>query len=146
MKTHIIFVAILLVTLVGAGQFSTSAQTTIECAGPFEASIYQGPDADTSFHGTLALTIEESGSTTGTFTLGDGTAVNVTGQIMGRAVSLVFDMGNDDFIFGTGASLNSFDGCNTYAGGPLVGPSGGSSGDWALGLGDYEVKVKQQKG
>ena len=128
-------------------------------SGPFEVVIgRRGNPSDTplALAGMLTLYVDSSGGFTGELTKGkdrfghdlpgvlfrgynlhpDPTAADsykVYGQITGRSVSIFFDLGNGQFIIGSGVSksdIRASDGELSFAGGAAVGPFGGDQGDW----------------
>jgi hypothetical protein len=104
------------------------------CTGDFEAGIYSGPDKGLMLNGKLELSMD-TGKVKGTFTGSDGKSVTVTGQAEGQAVNLAFQLGEKRYLFGVGTSVEDFSQCGGAAGGPLVGPQPGDSGDWGYAIG-----------
>ena len=127
--------------------------------GPFEVVISRrGNPAETpiALAGMLDLNVDGSGNFTGLLTRGkdhngnslpgvlfsgmslkpDPTGAEnyaVYGQITGRSVSILFDLGNAKYIIGSGVSKDDVmtSGSElTFAGGTAIGPQGGDSGDW----------------
>jgi len=128
-------------------------------SGPFEVVISRrGNPSDTplALAGMLTLNVDASGGFTGDLTKGkdrfghdlpgvlfrgynlhpDPTAADsykVYGQITGRSISILFDLGNGQYIIGSGASksdIRASDGELSIGGGAAVGPFGGDQGDW----------------
>jgi hypothetical protein len=101
---------------------------------PFEATIRQGPRAGTELRGVLDVTIGPSGAIDrGTFALDDGRAIPVAGQVTGRAVSLLMELGAGGTIYGVGTSLADLRHGVSRVGGPFAGPLPGEAGDWVGG-------------
>lgn len=122
---------------------TTSAGTQL-CLFPFEATVRRGPDAGLSLDGLLALGLTPAGAVDhGQLVQADGTTVPVVGQVTGRAVNLLFQVGTGQTVYGVGTAAQDLrTACaalmtkHLYApmpplGGPLVGPKGDDSGDWA---------------
>ena len=112
------------------------AQTTVECTVSFVAAVRQGTNAGLSLQGEMRLTVEPSGNATGVLETDDGTSIDVIGQVNNRAFNLVFDLGNDTYVFGVGTSVYEFNTCdpNNVARGPLVGPEIDDTGAWGFGF------------
>ncbi len=111
------------------------ASPTATCVVAFEATVQQGPDTGLALIGDLTLTTDATGAVTGTLVQADGTEVNATGQVNGRAIHLVFALGNDQYVFGVGSLQYPFQECRGAIGGPFTGPQPGDSGDWGYALG-----------
>ncbi len=108
-----------------------SATTSPACVLAFEGTIRNGPNADLSLTGNLGFMVYgESSGLTGTLKLEDGKEIPVTGQATGRAINLILDLGSDSLIYATGTAQNAMNYCQGSAGGSLVGPLPGDSGDW----------------
>jgi|GEM_PF-6167339 len=108
------------------------------CPIAFEATVHQGPNAEKlSLTGTLHLIRKgNEGEVDGFLRLETGFEVPVFGQINGRAANLLFDLGNDVFIVGTGTMLQSLsdEGClNLKGGGVFAGPHPADVGSWGIG-------------
>lgn len=105
------------------------------CSIPFEAEVYQGPDAKLALHGTLSLSLDETGAATGKLTTDDNTEYPVVGQVIGRAINLAFDLGDEVYIFGVGTSFEpvAAGNCGKSLGGPFVGPAPDDTGTWLAG-------------
>lgn len=123
---------------------ATMAAGTELCLFPFEATVRRGPDAGLSLDGLLALGLTPAGAVDhGQLVKADGTTVPVVGQVTGRAVNLLFEVGTGQTVYGVGTAAEDLrSACATlmrqhlYApmpalGGPLVGPKGDDSGEWA---------------
>jgi hypothetical protein len=109
---------------------STPKRAGLERTLRFQGAIRQGPNAALAFIGDLHLAIAESSSFQGTLTREDRTVITTTGQVDGQAIHLVFDLGNDAFVFGVGTLQNRISASQGVAGGLLTGPQPGDSGDW----------------
>lgn len=126
--------ALLLCSLTACG--GTAATTTSQqCTGTFEATVHQGPDAGLSVVGDLKLQIDPSGTITGVVSEKDGTQIVTSGQTIGQAISLLFDVGGGKHIFGVGTLEKDRHECKGVVGGPMSGPRSGDSGDWSAVLG-----------
>ena len=133
------FVLILLVLLplflaacASTSASATSASTTsFNCTfKQFSAVVYEGPDKGLSVEGQLTLQVNQSGSLTGTLKQTKGSDIPVVGQANGRAINLIFDLGQSRLLFGVGTLQQDIHTCAGAAGGPLVGPRGADSGNW----------------
>jgi hypothetical protein len=101
----------------------------------FEAAVRIGTSAGTVLEGVLTLDMSEHGAIDrGSFVLADGAEIPVVGQIDGRAISLLFDLGDGAFVAGTGLAQDDLKSCpeviDGFVGGPLAGPGEGDLGDW----------------
>ena len=120
-------------------QESTPAAGEAElCYADFEATVRQGPSTGLEQNGILVLRVEADGKIDeGSLIAAEGPAVTVVGQMDGRAVNLLFEVGEGQFLYGVGVLQNDIEGgcqaaLNGAMGGPFVGPELGDSGDWAL--------------
>jgi hypothetical protein len=138
MKAKVVALALIFaLALTAVSVVFTRAQDTPDtytCTGDFEAGIYSGPDKGMMLNGKLELNVS-AGKATGTLTSADGQQTPVSGQIGGQAINLVFKLGEKRYLFGVGTSVSDFSECGGAAGGPLVGPAPGDSGDWGYGIG-----------
>ncbi len=107
----------------------------VQCSLPFEATVYSGTETGLSLVGTLALSVDDSGSAAGTMTTDSGSDYPVVGQINGRALNLAFDLGDEVYIFGVGTSFEDMGAgnCGKALGGPFVGPAPDDTGTWLAG-------------
>lgn len=161
-KTSItmMFAAALGIGVVMPGSANAQTSPTKTVRGPFEVVIsHRGNPFETplALVGMLTLNVDPSGSFTGVLTTGkdkDGNdlpailfhgpnlppdpssanSYNVYGQITGRSVSILFDLGNNKYIIGSGVSKADLSAADTgdlsFAGGAAVGTDSGDSGDW----------------
>jgi hypothetical protein len=129
-KFYVLCLNLLMVLILAACGQATPAATTATCTSEFEATIHQGPNAGLSLVGELTLEVQPSGSLTGMLILDDGSQVKAVGQTEGRAINLMFDLGNDQQIFGVGTSEYDIRECKGVLGGPFSGPLPGDIGDW----------------
>ena len=125
----------LLIVSVIVGAMATTLQAhegEHECAMDFEATVWQGPSAGMTFVGELTFLFDETGAVEGNFVGLEGESVPVAGQINGRAVNLIFNLGEDRYLFGVGTAWSPVEGenCGDVLGGPFTGPEAGDSGDW----------------
>jgi hypothetical protein len=126
---------------VGASRSPVFAQDATSggdiCAVNFEATVTQGPSADTEYIGLLVLQVGEGGRIdNGALLTADNQATSVVGQINGRAVSLLFTVGDGQTLYGVGVMERDVEeGCAALTegklGGPFVGPQAKDGGDWA---------------
>lgn len=104
------------------------------CGLPFELAIRQGPSEGIEVRGMFVFSLDEDGTIRGVLLGKEGEVATVTGQAIGEAVALRFDLGGEDVVFGSGASLGELAMCNvTDMGGSAVGPKPGDLGDWRQG-------------
>src|SRR4051812_27685618 len=89
-------------TLVGC-QPGVSPILAATCSTDFEATVYQGPSKGTKLAGDFDLRISSIGELSGMLHTGDNKDVKVTGQANGHAINLVFNVGDQQYIFGSGA-------------------------------------------
>jgi hypothetical protein len=125
------------------------------CWTYFVIAINSGPHAGVSLVGTLTLNIEASGKATGVLENGPmavvatgdlqlpSNEVKVVGEVHGHAVNLAFDLGDPNYVMGTGTSVDDLDTCNGaipgVIGGPAVGPAFLDAGEWSATARDYVV-------
>jgi hypothetical protein len=96
----------------------------------FSVTIHYGPDTGLSLQGDLPLVITAQGSVSGAIHSSKGQDVQIVGQANGRAINLLFNLGNEKVLFAVGTLLNDIQVCKGMAGGPVVGPRDADSGDW----------------
>jgi hypothetical protein len=116
--------------LVACGAGAASSQTAQSCRGAFEATVHQGPNAGLAVTGNLQIQISPSGQLSGALVRSDGVQIIASGQTIGQAINMFFDLGNGQQLFGVGTLSNNIQMCQGVAGGPLTGPKPGDSGDW----------------
>lgn len=104
----------------------------VECSMGFEAAVRQGPAAGLVLLGDLNFAVDASGSLEGAFVLDDGQSIPTFGQVNGRAIHLVFDLGDEQYVYGTGTALEPIvsENCGAEVGGTFAGPGEGDLGDW----------------
>lgn len=100
------------------------------CTMDFEASVRQGPDAGILLVGNLSFKIDGNGRLSGALVTKDGRQIAASGQTVGQAISLIFNLDTDQHIFGTGTLEHDVQECSGVMGGSLTGPNAGDSGDW----------------
>lgn len=121
-----LFILFIAASLAGCG---SSAQGGGSCSGPFEASVRSGPNAGLSVAGDLQLQFDGEGRLSGALVLNDGQRIGASGQTVGQAISLLFDVSGQK-IFGVGTLEMNLQSCKGISGGPLTGPQPGDNGDW----------------
>lgn len=104
----------------------------VHCLVDFEATVRQGPSSGVSLKGVFDFKVDETGSLYGKLLQGDQSEVLAAGQVIGRAIHLVFAVSKDQDVFGVGTAKTKInnDTCGIALGGPFVGPTPGDSGDW----------------
>lgn len=104
----------------------------VHCLIDFEATVRQGPSSGVALLGVLDFKVDGAGVLYGKLMQKDGGELLVAGQVEGRAVHLVFDLGDEQNVFGVGTAKAQItnDTCGLALGGPFVGPAAGDSGDW----------------
>lgn len=119
-------------TTTSAATGGTGVPGPIHCLVDFEAAVHQGPSTGLALKGVFDFQVNESGTLHGMLLQSDQTQILAAGQVEGRAVHLVFVVGERKFVFGVGTTLNQIqnDDCRVVLGGPFVGPEHGDSGDW----------------
>jgi hypothetical protein len=113
-----------------ASRSAAGGSAALKNVGPFEATVYRGPDKGLSLVGELKLQATKSGQLTGMLVPKSGQAIPITGQASGAAIHLIFYLGGGKHVFGVGAIGRDPASMHIFIGGPLVGPNGGDSGDW----------------
>lgn len=127
---HFLIIALCCGLLVACGTNAATNQTTQSCRGAFEATVHQGPNAGLAVSGELQIQIDASGHLSGALVRPDGVQVVASGQTIGQAINMLFDLGNGQELFGVGTLSNDLQMCQGLGGGPLTGPKPGDSGDW----------------
>jgi len=129
-----IMVAVVLALGFGFLVRQATARASVACTiSGFEATVRQGLSEGKSFAGSLALQEDADGGLSGTFASTDGkTTAQVVGQANGHAINLAIDLGNKQYLFGTGTMWNTFSECSGAMGGPFVGPQICDIGDWSV--------------
>jgi hypothetical protein len=118
------------------------AADTMECIGGFSLTVRSGADAGKSLAGVMRLLVNP---TTGelrdsNLTLdNNGGTVNVSGQVTGQAIAMVFEQGNT-VMFGVGVMQNKASACTGLAAGPFVGPNRDDRGDWDFFPGQRDIR------
>lgn len=110
--------------------------TTINCSSDFEATVYQGPSQGLALIGKLTFNLDSTGDLRGWLRTDDGQELKVVGQAHGRAISLMFNVGSQQYVFGTGTGEYAIHSCSGVWGGGFTGPTPGDSGDWLTRSGD----------
>jgi hypothetical protein len=115
-----------------AGTQGTGVAGPVHCLVDFEAAVHHGPSTGLTLNGVFDFKVNERGTLHGMLLQGDQSQILAAGQVNGRAVNLVFVVGERKFVFGVGTTLNQIqnDDCGVVLGGPFVGPEQGDSGDW----------------
>lgn len=116
-----------LTTTTGSGQ-----PGPVHCLIDFEATVRQGPSSGVALLGVFDFKVDEEGVLYGKLMQEAGGEILAAGQVVGRAVHLVFDLGEDQTVFGVGTAKVRItnDTCGLELGGPFVGPAPGDAGDW----------------
>jgi len=104
----------------------------VHCMIDFEATVRQGPSNGVALLGVFDFKVDKEGVLYGKLMQENGGEIMAAGQVIGRAVHLVFDLGEDQTVFGVGTAKVRItnDTCGLELGGPFVGPQPGDSGDW----------------
>jgi len=121
-------------------QAQTKPAVLSTCNLDFSATVRRGVSANTTLAGQLSFDLATDGSITGNLTEKDGTQIAVAGQVIGRAISVAFqikpfDLSKGDkgsYIFGSGVAFDPITGndCGGVMGGTFSGPQDGDGGDW----------------
>lgn len=110
---------------------ATGAPTTaVTCRSHFEATVRQGPNTGLALVGELGMTIDPLGRVQGALATETGDAIAVSGQVNQQAINLVFTVGEQQYVFGTGTGTAPIYTCDGMLGGPFAGPQPGDLGDW----------------
>lgn len=124
---------------------------SVSCSLPFRATVNVGPSQGTVLEGDLIFDVDMTGDLQGQLEMEDATAIPVFGQVVGRAISLIFELepGSEDsagsYIYGTGTTRNPIledPQCGTVLGGTFAGPEEGDMGDWkglCITIGDITI-------
>lgn len=114
-------------TVVGKGQ-----PGPVHCMIDFEATVRQGPSKGVTLKGIFDFKVDEQGTLYGKLLQADQSQVLAAGQVVGRAIHLVFAVSKEQDVFGVGTAKTTInnDTCGVALGGPFVGPAPGDSGDW----------------
>jgi hypothetical protein len=104
----------------------------VHCLIDFEAAVRQGPSSGLALKGVFDFKVNESGVLHGVLLQSDQTEIVTGGQVNGRAIHLIFVVGENKFVFGVGTTLKQIENedCGVVLGGPFVGPEPGDAGDW----------------
>jgi hypothetical protein len=104
----------------------------VHCLIDFEATVRQGPSSGVALIGVFDFKVDEEGTLYGKLMQGDGGEILAAGQVNGRAINLVFALGEEQHVFGVGTAKAKItnDTCGLVLGGPFVGPAPGDAGDW----------------
>jgi hypothetical protein len=101
-----------------------------QCTFGFTAAVYHGPSAGLELNGELVLDFDPEGRVDGTLTTLDGD-IAVVGQATGRALHVLFDLGDGKYISGYGNADSDVRDCAfTTIVGPFVGPYLSDVGAW----------------
>jgi hypothetical protein len=106
------------------------------CPTQFEATVQSGPDKGLSLTGVLKLN-DEGSRVAGVLEAAGGLKVAVQGRLTGNKIQLTFDLGNNQFINGSGQTQKSKSDLkcvNVTGGGTLSGPKAGDTGDWLIAI------------
>jgi hypothetical protein len=113
---------------------------TVKCTMPFRAAVQQGASKGTMLDGNLTFQVDKSGDLQGELAMKNNTKVPVFGQVVGRAVSLIFELQAQSqgkagsYIYGTGTTrdkiLESAKTCGGTLGGTFAGPQDDDLGTW----------------
>ena len=104
----------------------------VHCMIDFEATVRQGPSSGVALRGIFDFKVDATGTLYGKLVQEQGGEILAAGQVNGRAVNLVFSLGEDQTVFGVGTAKAKVtnDTCGLELGGPFVGPAPADSGDW----------------
>lgn len=107
------------------------------CSMRFEATVGAGPNAGLVLIGNLVFEVSDDGQLPQGWLIPDtGAPIPVSGQITGRSIGLLFDLGDENVIFGTGIADGNLMECagswDGELGGPFAGPDTGDLGDWKV--------------
>lgn len=119
-------------TLTTTARQSSGEAGPVHCLIDFVATVRQGPSNGVTLRGVFDFKVDEEGALYGKLMQEDGGEILGAGQVIGRAIHLVFDLGDQQLVFGVGTAQAKItnDTCGLALGGPFVGPAEGDSGDW----------------
>src|SRR5262249_23730385 len=118
-------------TLVGC-QPGVSPILAATCSSKFEATVYQGPSAGTKLTGDFDMRISSIDEGTALVHRADNNDIQVSGQGNRQSINLVFNVGDQQYLSGSGAGELPIYECAGVWGGGFTGPQGGDSGDWIV--------------
>jgi hypothetical protein len=107
---------------------STSTSSTA-CKLNLQVYVHQGPNADYTISGQVALGSASWSNFEGNFVEENGSSHHISLNFDGQAVHFILDVDKGP-IYGVGAMENSLDICSGNGGGTLSGPALGDMGDW----------------
>ncbi|HMN30029.1 MAG TPA: hypothetical protein PKE45_17890, partial [Caldilineaceae bacterium] len=104
----------------------------VHCLIDFEATVRQGPSSGVALRGIFDFKVDEAGVLYDKLMQEDHGEILAAGQVNGRAINLIFDLGDEQLLFGVGTAQARIanDTCGLVLGGPFVGPAPGDNGDW----------------
>lgn len=131
-------VALLSMVVLSPGSGAAQDATMPSCSMGFEATVGTGPNAGLALAGDLVFQVAEDGQVPQGWLIPEtGAPVPVTGQVSGRSIGLLFDLGEGGVLFGTGIADDDLMACDGLwegdLGGPFAGPNPGDLGDWRKG-------------
>ena len=133
--------------IMGQPSRAAAQEVDYDCVVGFKAGVHYGPNSGLALDGLLALKYDEDGGVSGIYESLDGTTqYSLIGEVDGHSVSLAFDLGDDQYVFGVGTAWDDMRGenCGQVVGGPLVGPQESDMGDWQLVCLPFGVGTKFQ--
>lgn len=117
--------------------FAQSLQSP-SCTFPFHAAVSQGTDAGFSLSGQFQLPLTPDGAYAGVLVEDDGTQIPVVGQVIGRSMTVLFDLGQGRLLSGLGTADSAIEDCGfLQLLGPFVGPSLDDGGAWGEPCGGF---------
>lgn len=112
-----------------------TAQASTELKGNFTGTVRLGPDMGAVWQGLLTLSVAADGTLAGTLEQPTGETIIVSGTAIGQSITLIFDLGDGNYVIGTGGLNRNIHDHPTIMGGTLSGPNEGDIGDWGYGIG-----------
>jgi hypothetical protein len=129
-RSWLVLLGTLLALFLAACQPGIVPVATVNCTSDFEATVHQGPNQGLALIGKLTFNLDSTGDLRGWLQTDDGQELKAVGQAQGRAISLMFNAGSQQYIFGTGTGEYPIHNCSGVWGGGFTGPTLGDSGDW----------------
>ena len=118
---------------IARAQDDEDEEITYDCDWGFRALVVDGPNADTTYEGSMQVVIERSGAIEdGTLETEDPEPYRVVGNSRGKAISLRIIISNDEELACTGVGSRDIRSCQGRISGTFAGPEFGDIGVWEI--------------
>ncbi|GAC1647442.1 MAG: hypothetical protein NVS4B12_15220 [Ktedonobacteraceae bacterium] len=101
------------------------------CVLTLRIAVTHGPDVGLQEQGSL-ISPDDLASFVGKLQHTTRSSVKIGGQVTGHAITITFDLGEDQVLVGSGLVPQDFRDCHGAVDGPLVGPRKGDDGKWTM--------------